>query len=152
MALNSVRQMFSVGLGGRFGHAPKRVRRLSRAICRVPLSASSQHGGVHKPITTSEVIMNRKSRYLTRLSGLIATIVGMVYFTASQASAMRPDPGFGSAGGVPEGTGQQSVIRITDSSVSVLQWVLFAVVVIAALLVGAALTSLAQRSRTQLAH
>ena len=96
--------------------------------------------------------MNSKSRHLARLSGLVATILGMVFFTASQAMAMRPDPGPVGANGVPEGSGAQSVLRVTDSSISVLQWVLFAVVVIAALLIGAALTNLAQRRRTQLAH
>lgn len=96
--------------------------------------------------------MNSKSRHLARLSRLVAAIVGMVFFTASQATAMRPDPepvGPTSASG---GSGTQSVLRVTENSVSVLQWVLFAVVVIAALLIGAALTHLAQRRRIQLAH
>jgi hypothetical protein len=96
--------------------------------------------------------MNSKSRHLTRLSGLVATIVGMVFFTASQAAAVRPDPGPTGSNGVSEGSGTHSVLRVTENSISVLQWVLFAVVVIAALLIGAALTHLAQRRRIQLAH
>jgi hypothetical protein len=96
--------------------------------------------------------MNSKSRHLTRLSELVAAIVGMVFFTASQAAAMRPDPGPTGSNSVPEGSGTQSVLRVTENSVSVLQWVLFAVAVIAALLIGAALTHLAQRRRMQLAH
>jgi hypothetical protein len=103
-------------------------------------------------ITTPEVIMNSTSRHLTRLSGLVATIIGMIFFTASQAAAMRPDPGPAGSNSVSESPGTQSVLRVTENSVSVLQWVLFAVVVIAALLIGAALTHLAQRRRTQLAH
>jgi hypothetical protein len=98
--------------------------------------------------------MNSKSRHLTRLSGLTATIVGMVFLTvsASQAAAMRPDPGPGGSNSVSEGSGTQSVLRVTENSVSVLQWVLFVVVVIAAFLIGAALTHLAQRRRIHLAH
>lgn len=95
--------------------------------------------------------MNSTSRHLTRLSGLVATILGMVFFTASQAAAMRPDPQPSGPGTVPEGSGTQSVLRVTENSISVLQWVLFAVAVIAALLIGAALAHLAQRRRIQLA-
>jgi hypothetical protein len=100
----------------------------------------------------SEVLMNNKSRHLTRLSGIVATIVGMVLFTASQAAAMRPDPGTPGSTCVSEGSGTQSVLRVSENAVSVLQWVLFAVVVIAALLIGAALTHLSQRRRIRLAH
>ncbi len=95
--------------------------------------------------------MNIKSRHLTRLTGLIATIVGMVIFTAGQAAAQRPDPGGAGTNGVPGGSDTQSVLLVTDSSVSVLQWVLSAVVVIAALIIGAALMHLAQRRHIQLA-
>jgi hypothetical protein len=103
-------------------------------------------------ITTSEVIMNSTSRHLTRISGLVATIVGTMVFTASQAAAMRPapDPGPGTARATA-GTGSQSVLRVTDSSISGVQWVLFAVLVVAAIAIGAALTHLAQRRRTRLA-
>jgi len=96
--------------------------------------------------------MNSKSRHLTRLTGLVATIVGTVFFTASQAAAMRPDPGPAGSNSASEGSGTRSVLRVTENSVSVLQWVLFAVAVIAALLIGAALTHVAQRRRIQLAH
>lgn len=95
--------------------------------------------------------MNRKSRHLTRLSGLVATILGMVFFTASQAAAMRPDPQPSGPSTVSDGSSTQSVLRVTENSISVLQWVLFAVAVIAALLVGAALAHLAQQRRIQLA-
>ena len=95
--------------------------------------------------------MNSKSRQLARLSGLVATIVGMVFFTAAQATAMRPDPQPDGPVGVPAGSGTPSVLPGTESSISSLEWVLFAVAVIAALLVGAALTHLAERRRFQLA-
>lgn len=96
--------------------------------------------------------MNSTSRHLTRLSGLVAAIVGMVFFTASQATAMRPDPGPADSTNVSGGFGTQSVLRVTENSVSAVQWALFAVVVIAALLIGAALTRLAQRRRLPLAQ
>lgn len=95
--------------------------------------------------------MNSTFRHLTRLSGLVATVVGMVFVTASQAAAMRPDPEPSGPASVPAGSGTQSVLRITENSISFLEWVLFAVAVIAALLIGAALAHLAQRRRVQLA-
>jgi hypothetical protein len=96
--------------------------------------------------------MDSKSRHLTRLTAVVATLVGTVFLTAGQALAMRPDPGPTPSSGASDGSGTQTVLRVTDSSVSIGQWVLFAVVVAAALLIGAALTHLAQRRRTQLAH
>ena len=95
--------------------------------------------------------MNSTSRHVTRLSGLVASIVGMVFFTASQAAAMRPDPEPSGPTTVPGGSGTPSVLRVTENSISVVQWVLFTVAVVAALLIGAALTHLAQRRRIQLA-
>jgi len=86
---------------------------------------------------------------LARLVGLATSIVGLVVFTASRAAAMQPDPGPGNAGTVHDGSGTPSVLRVSDNSVSVLQWVLFVAVVIGALVLGAALTHLAQRRRLQ---
>ena len=95
--------------------------------------------------------MNHTTRHLTRLAGLAATILGLVFLTAGQAAAMRPEPGPADPNGVYEGSATQSVLRVTESSVSVLQWVLFAVVVISSLLIGAALTHIVQRRHAQVA-
>ena len=96
--------------------------------------------------------MNSKSRHLTRLFGLVTTILGTLVFTASRAAAVLPGPAPAAPKGGPEGSGTQPVLRISENSVSVLQWVIFTLVVVAALLIGAALTNLAQRRRTQMAH
>lgn len=96
--------------------------------------------------------MNRTTRYLTRLTGLAATILGLVLVTAAQASAMRPDPGPGGPASRYQGSDTPSVLRVTDSSVSAQQWVLIAAAVIGALLIGAALMRLAQRHHAQPAH
>lgn len=96
--------------------------------------------------------MNRTTRHLTRIVGLAVTMLALVVVTAGQASAMRPEPVPADPDSGYRGAGTQSVLRVTDSSVSALQWVLLAAVVVAALAIGAALMHLAQRRRTQFAH
>jgi ABC-type cobalamin transport system permease subunit len=95
--------------------------------------------------------MNHLTRHLTRLAGLAATILGLVLVTSGHAAAMQPEPGPAGPDSVGQGSGTPSALGVTDSSISVLQWVLFAAVVIGALMIGAALTHLAQRRRVQLA-
>lgn len=96
--------------------------------------------------------MNHTRRHLTTLSTLAATILGLVLVTAGQAAAMRPEPGPTGPVGAGQTSGAPSALPVTDSSISALQWVLFVAVVLGALLVGAALTHLAQRRRIQLAR
>lgn len=96
--------------------------------------------------------MNRTSRQFTRLAVFAATILGLVLATAAQSSAMRPDPGpTGPDSGI-QAAGASPVIHITESSVSAVLWVLFAVAVIGALLLGAAMMQVVQRRRARLAH
>jgi hypothetical protein len=96
--------------------------------------------------------MNRKSHPFTRLTALATIALALVLVTAGQAAAMRPDPAPADPGVGYKGPSRASVLVVTNSSVSVLQWVLFAVAVIGGLLVGAALMHLSQRHRAQLAH
>jgi hypothetical protein len=96
--------------------------------------------------------MNRTRRQLARLTALAATILGLVLVTAAQASAMRPEPGPTGPGSVSQPPGTPSVLHVSENSVSVLQWVLFAAAVIGALLIGAAMMQVSQRRRARLAH
>ena len=96
--------------------------------------------------------MNRTPHPFTRLAALATIALALVLVTAGQAVAMRPEPGPIDPEGPYQGAARESVNLVTNSSVSVLQWVLFAAAVIGALLIGAALTHLAQRHRAQLAH
>jgi hypothetical protein len=97
--------------------------------------------------------MNRTTHPFTRLAALVTTVATLVLVTAGQASAMRPpDPAPGDPGRGYDGPSRTSVQLVTDSSISVLQWVLFVAAVTAALLVGAGLMHLAHRQRAQVAH
>lgn len=96
--------------------------------------------------------MNRTTRHLTRLTGLAFAMVALVLATAGQASAMRPEPTPAGPDSGPHGLVTSSVLRVTDSSVSALQWALFAAAVVAAFAIGAALMHLAQRRHVQFAH
>jgi hypothetical protein len=96
--------------------------------------------------------MNRTTRPFTRLTALATIVVALLLVTAGQASAMRPDPAPADPGVVYDGPSRASALLVTDSSVSVLQWVLFAAAVTCALVIGAGMTHLAHRKRAQLAH
>jgi hypothetical protein len=96
--------------------------------------------------------MNRTSHPFTRLAALATVALMIVLVTAGQASAMRPDPAPADPGVGSQAPARASVLVVTDSSISVLQWVLFAAAVIGGLLLGAALMHLSQRHRAQLAH
>lgn len=96
--------------------------------------------------------MNRTTRPFTRLAALATIVVGLVLVTAGQAMALRPDPSPADPGGLSDGPTRASVLLVTDSSISALQWSLFVAAVIGALLLGAALTHLAQRRRRQPVH
>ncbi|MGH3444270.1 MAG: hypothetical protein ACRDPB_02735 [Nocardioidaceae bacterium] len=94
-----------------------------------------------------EVIMNRTSHRFARLAALATMVLGLVLVTVGPAAArILPDPS--GPGDVPGGRSTASVQQVTDSSVSPLPWVLFAVAVLGALVIGAAL----MRHRGQLAH
>jgi ABC-type cobalamin transport system permease subunit len=96
--------------------------------------------------------MNHTTRPFTRLAALATIVVALVLVTAGQAAAMRPDPAPADPGSVYDGPSRASVLLVTDSSVSVLQWVLFVAAVVGALLVGAGLTHVAHRRRAQVAR
>jgi uncharacterized protein YdeI (BOF family) len=96
--------------------------------------------------------MNRKIRPFTRLTSLATIALTLVLVTAGHAAAMRPDPAPTDPAGGYKGPSGASELVVTNSSVSALQWVLFAVALIGALLVGAALMRLSQRHRVLLAH
>jgi hypothetical protein len=96
--------------------------------------------------------MNRARRHLTQLTALAATILGLVLITAGQASAKRPEPELTGPVGAGQAPAAPSTLPATDSSISLLQWVLFVAVVLGALLVGVALTHLVARRRIQPAH
>jgi hypothetical protein len=102
--------------------------------------------------TTSEVIMRHTIHPLTRLAVLATTVLGLVLVTAGQAAAMNPPPDPGGPGGGYEGSSTVPIQWVSDSSVSGLQWVLFAAAVLGAFAVGAAVMHLAQHHRRQLAH
>jgi hypothetical protein len=88
----------------------------------------------------------------TRLAVLATTVVSLMLVTAGQAAAMNPPPDPGGLGGGYDGSSSVPVPSVSDSSISGLQWVLFAASVLAAFAIGAALMHLAQRQRRQLAH
>lgn len=96
--------------------------------------------------------MNRMSHPFTRLAALATIVLTVLLLTAGRAAAMRPDPAPSGSDGLYEGFSRTSELVVTNSSVSSLQWVLFAAAVIAGLLVGAASMHLAQQRRTQLAR
>lgn len=91
--------------------------------------------------------MNRTTHPFTRLVTLATTALGLLLLTAGQATAQRPVPGPGGTGTAPTPAAPAPVQPSIDASVSVLQWTLFAVAVLAALVIGAALMRLAQRHR-----
>lgn len=96
--------------------------------------------------------MNRTTHPFTRLTALATIALTLVLVTAGQAAATRPDPAPSDSEGLYKGLSGASELVVMNSSVSALQWGLFAVAVIGGLLVGAALMHLAQRHRAQLAH
>jgi hypothetical protein len=94
--------------------------------------------------------MNHTTRPLARLVALATTALGLLLLTAGQALAQRPVPGPDGTGAAPAPAVQGPVQPTVDASISVLQWTLFAVAVLAALVVGAALMKLALRHRDAL--
>lgn len=98
--------------------------------------------------------MNHTTHPLARLAALATTVLGLVLVSAGHAAA-RNLPGDPSGpGGTYDGPGTASVQppTLTDGSMSALQWVLFAAAVLAALVIGAALTHIAERHRVAIAH
>jgi hypothetical protein len=91
--------------------------------------------------------MNRTTHSFTRLAALATTALALLLVTAGQAAALRLAPGNGGTGSVHEGPTPAPAQPIMDASVSALQWTLFAVVVLCALVIGAVLMNLAQRHR-----
>lgn len=88
----------------------------------------------------------------TRLAVLATTVVSLVLVTTGQSAAMNPPPDPSGPGGGYDGSSTVPIQSVSDSSLSGLQWVLFAVAVLGAFAIGAALMHLAQRHRRQLAH
>jgi hypothetical protein len=101
---------------------------------------------------TTEDTMFRKTRPVTRIAVLASTVLGLLFVTAGQAAAIYPRPEPSGTGHVYDGADPAQVQTVTDNSVSAMQWVLFAAVVLAALAIGGALMHLAQRRRVQPAH
>jgi hypothetical protein len=117
-----------------------------RRAPNVEFRQAPPRGSVWSSVTTApEVIMNRTRHPFSRLAALATTALGLLLLTAGQATAQRPVPGPGGTGSAPAPV-QPSI----DASVSVLQWTLFAVALLAALVIGAALMNLAQRHRITL--
>lgn len=91
--------------------------------------------------------MNRTTHLFTRLVALATVGVSLLLITAGQAAAQLLPPGPDGTSAVHDGVTQAPAGPIVDASVSVLQWTLFALAVLGALVVGAALMHVAQRRR-----
>lgn len=94
--------------------------------------------------------MNRTTHMFTRLSALAATVLALLLVSIGRAAAQRVAPPGGSGATGSEHTGTTTPVPtqpIMDASVSALQWTLFAVVVLSALVLGAVLMNLLQRHR-----
>ena len=91
-------------------------------------------------------------RNLAPLLRVLGIVVGLVLVTGAQATARQPPPGRGEPTGTYHAPSTASVHHVAQSPVSSPSWLLFAVAVLAAVVLGAALMHLAQRRRVQLAH
>ena len=91
--------------------------------------------------------MNRTTHTFTRLAVLATTALALLLVSVGRAAAQRVTPPGGTGGTGSEHAGPTPVPTqpIMDASVSALQWTLFAVVVLSALVLGAVLMNLAQR-------
>jgi hypothetical protein len=93
--------------------------------------------------------MNRTTHTFTRLAVLATTALALLLVSVGRAAAQRVELPGGTVGTGSEHAGPTPVPTqpIVDASVSALQWTLFAVVVLSALVLGAVLTNLAQSHR-----
>lgn len=95
--------------------------------------------------------MNSTQPFTRRVAALAAIAMAVVLFTAGQASAMRLPPNPADPGAGYKRAGGASTLLVTNNSLSVLEWVLFAACVLGGLVVGATLMNLSQRHRAHLA-
>lgn len=92
--------------------------------------------------------MNRTTHLFTRLVALATVGVATLFVTAGHAAARvvpMPDVEGSGAPGAVQGATPVPAGPIVDASISALQWALFAIALLGAFVIGAALTRVAQR-------